>query len=185
MAYKVELHKYKNELSFKNKLGRLIWNVFCLFFFRPFGSRFLNFWRKFVLKLFGAKIGENCTIASSVKIWAPWNLEMKDHSMLDKNVNCYNPGKVIIHSETVVSEGVFLCTASHNIFSSKHNLVVKPIVIYSQVWVAVDSFIMMGVTIGEGAVVGARAAVFKDVEAWTVVGGNPAKFIKKRVLDNE
>ena len=40
----------------------------------------------------------------------------------------------------------------------------------------------LGGSIGEGAVVGARAAVFKDVEPWTVVGGNPAKFIKNRVI---
>ena len=42
----------------------------------------------------------------------------------------------------------------------------------------------MGVTVGEGAVVGARAAVFKNIEPWTVVGGNPAKYIKKRVIKN-
>ena len=58
----------------------------------------------------------------------------------------------------------------------------KPIVIEAQAWVAADAFVGMGVTIGEGAVVGARAAVFKDVEPWTVVGGNPAKFIKNRVI---
>jgi putative colanic acid biosynthesis acetyltransferase WcaF len=58
----------------------------------------------------------------------------------------------------------------------------KPIVVADKAWVAADAFIGMGVTIGEGAVVGARAAVFKDVEPWTVVGGNPAQFIKKRVI---
>jgi putative colanic acid biosynthesis acetyltransferase WcaF len=50
------------------------------------------------------------------------------------------------------------------------------------VWVAADAFIGPGVIIGQGAVVGARSAVFKNVERWTVVGGNPAKFIKKREL---
>ena len=52
-------------------------------------------------------------------------------------------------------------------------------------WIGTSAFISMGVTIGEGAVVGACAAVFKDVEPWTVVGGNPAKFIKKRVMRKE
>jgi putative colanic acid biosynthesis acetyltransferase WcaF len=50
------------------------------------------------------------------------------------------------------------------------------------VWVASDAFIGMGVTLGQGAVVGARAAVFKNVEPWTVVGGNPARLIKKREI---
>ena len=61
-------------------------------------------------------------------------------------------------------------------------LKIAPITIGDRAWVAADAFVGMGVTIGEGAVVGARAAVFKDVEPWTVVGGNPAKFIKKRVM---
>ena len=54
--------------------------------------------------------------------------------------------------------------------------------IENRAWVAADAFVCMGITIGEGAVVGARAAVFKNVEPWTVVGGNPAKVIKKREI---
>lgn len=62
-------------------------------------------------------------------------------------------------------------------------MIKSPIVIADQVWVCADAFIGPGVTIGEGAVVGARACVFKDVEPWSVVGGNPARFIKKRILE--
>ena len=54
--------------------------------------------------------------------------------------------------------------------------------IEDQVWVSAKAFVGMGVTIGQGAVVGATASVYKDVEPWTVVGGNPARFIKKREL---
>lgn len=61
----------------------------------------------------------------------------------------------------------------------------KDIKINDYAWVAADAFIGPGVTIGEGAVVGARAVVFKDVAPWTVVGGNPAQFIKFRELKNE
>ena len=61
----------------------------------------------------------------------------------------------------------------------------SPIVMQDHSWVAAEAFIGPGVTIGEGAVVGARAAVFRDVEAWSVVGGNPAKFLKKRVINGE
>jgi len=61
-------------------------------------------------------------------------------------------------------------------------LITSPIVIENQAWICADAFIGPGVTIGKSAVVGARAAAFKDVEPWTVVGGNPAKFIKKREI---
>ncbi|MDR2683898.1 MAG: putative colanic acid biosynthesis acetyltransferase, partial [Prevotellaceae bacterium] len=80
------------------------------------------------------------------------------------------------------SQRAFLCTASHDITKPDMPLITAPIIIEDQAWIAADAFIGMGVTIGQGAVVGARAAVFKDVEPWTVVGGNPAKFIKKREI---
>ena len=81
-----------------------------------------------------------------------------------------------------VSQRTYLCTASHDIRSPRHEQTEKPIIIEDRAWVAAEAFIGPGVTIGEGAVVGARAAVFKDVEAWTVVGGNPAREIGKRVM---
>ena len=59
-------------------------------------------------------------------------------------------------------------------------LTTAPIVIESQVWVCAAAFVAPGVTVGEGAVVGARACVIKDVEPWTVVSGNPAIFIRQR-----
>jgi putative colanic acid biosynthesis acetyltransferase WcaF len=61
-------------------------------------------------------------------------------------------------------------------------VVSAPIIIGASAWVAADAFVGMGVAIGEGAVVGARASVYKDVEAWTIVGGNPARYIKKRTI---
>jgi putative colanic acid biosynthesis acetyltransferase WcaF len=63
-------------------------------------------------------------------------------------------------------------------------LVTAPIRVGEGAWVAACAFVGPGVTIGEGAVVGARAVVTKNVEAWTVVIGNPAKFIKKRMMVN-
>lgn len=182
MSYQVRLHEYENRLSLKNKLGRLLWAVVYMLLFRPFGTRYLNFWRVAVLRAFGAKIGRDCSIASSVRIWAPWNLEMADHTLLASRVHCYNPGKITIKSESVLSEGVYLCAASHDISSSKHSLVAKPIIIEDQVWVAVEAFVMMGVTLGQGSVVGARSVVVRSVEPWTVVGGNPAKHIKSRKI---
>ena len=92
---------------------------------------------------------------------------------------------VVIADNVVVSQGSQLCTASHDISKSTNPPVTAPIIIEHSVWVASGCFIGMGVTIGEGAVVGARACVFGDVEPWTVVGGNPARYIKKRILKSE
>jgi len=111
--------------------------------------------------------------------YMPWNLEMGEYSCLASEVDCYNADKIIIGSHTTVSQKTYLCTASHDISKSNNPLITAPIIIQDQVWVAASAFVGMGITIKQGAVVGATASVYKDVEAWTVVGGNPAKFIKK------
>jgi putative colanic acid biosynthesis acetyltransferase WcaF len=54
-------------------------------------------------------------------------------------------------------------------------LVIAPIVIESEAWVAADVFVGPGVKIGEGAVIGARSTVMNDVEPWSVVVGSPAR----------
>lgn len=179
---KVDLSKYENNISLKNKLGRFIWNIAYIFLFRPFPSKIFRKYRNLVLNIFGAKIHQSALVFASTHIWAPWNLEMEEYSLIGDKVDCYNPAKIKLESYVVVSQKVYLCTASHDITSSKHPLITSPILIKSQSWIAADSFVGMGVIIGEGAVVGARACVFKNVEPWTVVGGNPAKFIKKRVI---
>lgn len=59
-----------------------------------------------------------------------------------------------------------------------------PVIIKNSVWIGVNSVILKGVTIGEGAIVGAGSVVTKDVPAWTIVGGNPAKVIRE-IPENE
>lgn len=179
---KVSLSKYDSSFSVSNKIGRTLWNMSYWFLFRPFALPLFRKWRILLLKCFGAEIDSTCNIYSSVRIWAPWNLKMDAYSSLGPQVDCYNQGKISIGANTTISQKTYLCASSHDITDSKHALILKPIVIEDQVWVAADAFIGPGVTVGQGAVVGARAAVFKNVEAWIVVGGNPAKKIKERVL---
>ena len=104
---------------------------------------------------------------------------MEANSCLASDVTCYNVAPIKIGANTTVSQGAYLCTASHDITNPLNPLITAPIVIEDQAWIAAEAFIGMGVTIGQGAVIGARTAVFKDVEPWTVVGGNPAKIYKK------
>jgi len=177
----VEIGQYKNKLSFSNKIGRLIWRIAYYTIFRPFIGDLFKEWRNLVLRIFGAKIKGDVKVFASVKIWAPWNLEI-DSACISYNTILYNVDKIYIGKSSVISHNAHICTASHDIHRKSHQLKTKPIIIKDKVWVAVDSFIGPGVTVGQGAVVGARAVVFKDVSDWTVVGGNPAKFIKKRVI---
>jgi putative colanic acid biosynthesis acetyltransferase WcaF len=175
--------KYKNTLTKRNQIKRLIWDMVWFLFAKPFPRSVGNGWRLFLLRCFGAKIHKTSVVYSSVKIYQPWCLIMEEYACLAPEVDCYNVGTIVIEAYATVSQKTYLCAASHNIYSSKHELIFEPIVIKKRAWVGADAFIAMGVTIGEGAVVGARAAVFKNVEDWSIVGGNPAKFLKKRSIN--
>lgn len=179
---KVDLSKYENRLGRKHQAIRLIWNVVwpvtTWFLPRSLGMS----WKRFLLRAFGAKIHSTANIYSSAKIYYPANLEMDAYSCLASDVDCYNVAQIHIGANSTVSQGADLCTASHDITNPLNHLITAPIEIEDQAWIGAKAFVGMGVTIGQGAVVGARAAVFKDVEPWTVVGGNPARFIKKRTI---
>lgn len=178
----MKVEPYKECLSVRNKLMRLIWVISYSIIFRPFSLPIFKGYRVFILRLFGAKIGNRCAISASVKIWAPWNLRIGNIVAIGPRAKIYNPGVIILKDKVAISQDSTLCSASHDITDSLNPLVTKPISIDRFAWVAAEAFVGMGVTIGEGAVIGARSAVFKDVEPWTIVGGNPAKFIKKRVI---
>ena len=179
---RVDLSKYRNVFSFRNLVVRVIWTIIWNIFARPFPRAVFNVWKLYLLRMFGAKIHKKAKVYSSAKIYMPWNLEMDEYSCLAADVDCYNVDKIKIGAHSTVSQKCFLCTASHNIKDSAHSLITAPIIIEDQAWIAADAFIGPGVKISQGAVVGARAAVFKNIEPWTIVGGNPAKYIKNREL---
>lgn len=101
-------------------------------------------------------------------------------SCLADGVDCYNVASIRLGPRALVSQRSFLCSATHDYNNREFPLVIKPIVIEAEAWVAAEAFIGPGVTVGAGAVVGARSCVTKDVEAWTVVAGNPSRVVKHR-----
>lgn len=178
----IDLSKYHNALSRKNQIIRMLWTVVWRIFASPLPRSVGSGWKRVLLRLFGAKVAPTAVVYSSARIFYPANLVMGNYSCLASGVDCYNVAPVIIGANTTISQGAYLCTASHDISNPLHPLITAPITIEDQAWVAAGAFVGMGVTIGQGAVVGARAAVFRDVAPWTVVGGNPARVLKSRVL---
>jgi putative colanic acid biosynthesis acetyltransferase WcaF len=174
-----------DKVTLKNKVQRVIWNIVCAFLFRPFGTKFFNPWRLFLLSLFGADVKRDSGVYCSTKIWAPWNLKLGHNAWLGPNVICYNQAKIELEDNVTVSQYAYLCTAGHNtdIVNSKDTgLIISPITLRKNSWVGTRAFIGMGVVVGEMAIVGATSSVYKDVEEYSIVGGNPAKLIKKREI---
>lgn len=165
--------------SLGNKAARALWTVVWLLFYRP-TPRPLHAWRRALLRVFGAKIGRGAMPYPDAVVWAPWNLVMGDYSTLGEGVDCYSVARVEIGPHASVSHRVFLCTASRDMDDPDHPLIAAPIVIERYGWIAAEAFVAPGVTIAEGGVAAARAVVTRNVPAWTVVGGNPAKPIRER-----
>jgi putative colanic acid biosynthesis acetyltransferase WcaF len=176
-----DLRGFRSELSLGNRAARALWGVVWWLLFRP-SPRPLHAWRRFLLRRFGARIGRGARVYGSARIWAPWNLSLGEYSVLGDYADCYAVDRVEIGDQSIVSQYAFLCTATHDPDRAHFPLLTRPIRIGRQAWVAADVFIGPGVTVGDGAVVGARSSVFKDVDPWTVVGGTPARLLRRREL---
>ena len=161
-----------------------IWACFYNTLFR-FSWRFNGF-RMLLMRLFGAKFsikGKGYVSVHPHSIIAnPWNFEAGNLTSIGNQAWIYALDKIVIGEKTCIGEQVKLLTGYHDISTWNFAFRTKPITIGSCVWIATGATVLPGVTIGDGAVVAAGAVVTKDVEPWTVVGGNPAKFIKKRVM---
>lgn len=164
------------------KIKRVLWaGVEATLFRLSFHN--LYAWRVFLLRCFGAKIGQRCRLRRTVHIYYPWNLELGDLCIVGDSAQLYNLGKITLGDRVMISQETYLCAGTHDHTLLSLPLVTKPITVQADAWVCARAFVGPGVTVGTGAVVAAAAVVVKDVAPWTIVGGNPAKFIKPRELD--
>jgi len=178
---RVDLTRVQSTTPLGTKLLRALWHCFQLPFW-PHTPRMLSPLRIFLLRMFGAKIGPGCQVDGGVKIWVPWNLKMGTHSTIGFNSEIYNFASVEIGDHVVVSQRSYLCTSTHEYTHPHFLLVSSPIRIESQSWVAAQVFVAPGVTVREGAVIGACSVVTRSMPAWMVCAGNPCRPIKKRVI---
>jgi putative colanic acid biosynthesis acetyltransferase WcaF len=122
-----------------------------------------------VLRLFGAKIAAGVLVRHEVKIHWPWKLAIGRNSWVGEDVWILNLEDVTIGSNTCISQGVLLCTGSHDRRSATFEFDNAPIAVGDSVWVAARATVLRGVRIGDGATVGATALVTADVPAGTTV----------------
>lgn len=164
-----------------NRLTRVVWGLTWLLLAR-WTPPPLHGWRRLVLKAFGARVAPGAKVHASVSVWLPANLELGANTLVGPGARLYNQGLITIGARTVISQGAYLCASTHDIHDPHFQLVVRPILIGEQCWVAADAFVGPGVTMGDRAVLGARGALFGNAEADGVYSGNPAQFIKPRGL---
>lgn len=139
-------------------------------------------WRRFLLRLFGARVGRQAHVYPSARVYLPWNLTLGAEASIGEWALVYNLGPVEIGAQATVSHRAHLCAGTHDYRDPALPLLRLPIVIGSQAWICADAFIGPNVRVGEGAIIGAAAVVVRDVPPWRIVAGNPARVIKTREL---
>lgn len=165
--------------SLQNRLRRLIWNVSWALFYRM-SPRPLHSWRSFLLRAFGAKMGPNCHFYPGSKIWAPWNLICADQVTAADGTEIYNPAPVTFGSHAILSQGAFICGATHDYDDPGFPLIAYAMSFGAYAWVCARASVAPGVNMGEGAVLGLGSVATRNLEPWTVYAGTPAVKVKER-----
>lgn len=165
--------------SFGNRARRALWGACWLLLYRP-SPRPLHAWRAFLLRLFGAQLGPDCHFYPGSRVWAPWNLLCADHVAAGDGVEIYNPSPIELGSHVILSQSAYLCGATHDYNDPAFPLLAFRMKLDPYAWICARAMVAPGVHIGEGAVLGLGSVATRDLQPWTVYGGNPAQPLRPR-----
>jgi putative colanic acid biosynthesis acetyltransferase WcaF len=170
---------HESEWTFGQKVARTLWMFASATLFRWSFHNWYG-WRRWLLRRFGATIGQRVRVRPTVRIEIPWNLTIADDAIVGDFAILYSLGPITIGRRTVISQYTHLCAGTHDYTKRFFPLVKLPITIGQDCWLAADAFVGPGITIGDRAVVGARSTVVKDVPADVIAVGMPARPIGPR-----
>jgi putative colanic acid biosynthesis acetyltransferase WcaF len=165
--------------SLSNRVARFVWEIVQRTAFR-WSPRSWHAWRSWLLRCFGARVGERCHVYPKARVWAPWNLTCEDTVAIGDEAIVYNPAQVFLRSHAIISFQAYLCGADHDLTRPGFPVVMAPIVVGRYGWVCARAIVRMGVTIGDGAVLGLGAVAAKDLEPWSIYVGVPARRVGPR-----
>lgn len=179
LSTKDQASAYASPWSLGTRVRLALWAVVWLVLFRPTPKPCAP-WRVFLLRLFGATVSGTPFVGASTRIKMPWHLTLEDRACLAGDCEVYNLAPCVIRARATVTQHVYLCAGTHDLTREELPLVTGPIEIGADAFVGAKALILPGVTVGEGAAVGAGSVVTKDVAPWTIVAGNPARTIGRR-----
>ena len=176
-----DLSRFRMPDGFRGRPGWYVqawWLVQTCFFHTS--PQFLYGWRRWLLRLFGARVGKGVVIRPTASVQFPWKVTIGDYAWVGDEVNLYSLGGIHIGDNAVISQRSYICTGSHRADDPTFPITQQPIVIEAECWVATDVFVGPGVTIGRGTVVGARSSVFTSLPPGKVCLGSPARVVGDR-----
>jgi putative colanic acid biosynthesis acetyltransferase WcaF len=165
----------------RNKVIQIAWYFLGLSFLRsslfPFSGP-----KRFVLRLFGAKVGTGVVIKPGVRVKYPWRLSIGDHAWIGEDAWIDNLADVEIENNVCVSQGVYFCTGNHDWSDPAFGLKIASIKLGSGCWIGARTVLLPGISVGAGGVAVAGSVVFTNIPDWEIHGGNPAVFRRRRII---
>ena len=137
-----------------------------------------NFLRVGLLRLFGASVGSEVFVESSVRVDAPWNLQIGDEVKIEKCVVLNAIGGISLGRNCQISPYAHFCSANHDYTELSMRVLACPIVIENDCWIAVDTFVGPNTRIGAGSLLASRSTAFGDLPAQSLLVGEPARRLR-------
>ncbi len=135
-----------------------------------------------VLRMFGAKIGQNIVIKPRVNIKYPWFLSIGDNTWIGEDVWIDNLATVSIGKNVCLSQGAMILCGSHDYTRSNFDLVVKSVIIEDGVWIAAQATVSQGIICKSHSILSLKSVATRPLEPYGIYQGNPAKLVKKREI---
>lgn len=179
---KVNLSLYTNSwFQPASKTKIVTWYFFNIVFLN---NRFLvsSKLKSKVLRLFGAKIGDQVVFKQSINIKYPWHLIVEDNAWIGENVWIDNLGVVKIGRNVCISQGAYLLTGNHNYKKESFDLIIDGIVLEDGVWIGAKSVVCPGVTCHSHSILTVGSIATKNLESYSIYSGNPATYKTKREI---
>lgn len=135
--------------------------------------------KQLLQELFGNRMHETAVITTPIHLNYGRNLRIGAHTFINHDCSFLDLGGITIDEEVMIAPKVTISSEGHPVtIANRQSLSVAHVHICKNVWIGAGAVITPGVTIGENSIVAAGAVVTEDVAPNTIVGGNPAKFIK-------
>jgi putative colanic acid biosynthesis acetyltransferase WcaF len=162
-------------------IKRILWYFVNIAFFKS-GFPFYRF-KVFLLRVFGAKVGDQVEFKPGVNIKYPWHLNIGNEVWIGENVwlDCLVP--ITIGNNVCLSQGAIILTGSHNYKKTSFDLITGSVTLEDGVWIGAGAIINQGLTIGSHAVLTSGSVATKNLEPYSIYQGNPAIKVRDRVID--
>ncbi len=180
---KVNNALYKTTIQIgAGKLKQLCWYFVNVFFLK--NTLVISSGIKvFLLRLFGAKLGNGVVIKPGVNVKYPWKLKAGNHVWIGEKVWIDNLSDVVIGDSVTLSQGAMILTGSHDHTKQTFDFISLPVVLQDGVWIGARAVVYGGVTCESHSVLGINAVAESNLKPYTIYKGNPAVPVLQRVIN--